>query len=217
MTQTGDDRQIFWIGRTEEDPYWESCAGDLAILEFKTIYDAAAEVLLGQKCRIMVINAVIMGPELKSDVKILLAQGLFEMILIYTTSPRIAHFTPNGDARVAFFDQPGQLVDCLRGGPAGPVIVTETPKAESKPVESEPVWPAEPPCGILEKHQAPEKNQEFVRVEEAGLTETAERVSPMPVTEKPPEVPVKEFEAAELTREELQALLGSENQMEKGS
>jgi hypothetical protein len=211
MAQTGDNKEILWIGRTEADPYWEACAGDLPVREVETLYDAMAEVLTGLKAGILIVNALIIGPELKTGVKVLLSNGLFEAIVVYTTAPRIPHYTPNGDSRVIFVDRPEVLRDRLQHYlkvseaelplPTGVELRPEIPKAP----EPAPAWPAEPPSGAPETKLVAEKVDD---------PKPVDAVPPTPEVHQPPVSPEKKFQAAELTQEELQALLGSETEKE---
>ncbi len=211
MAQTGEQKEILWIGRTEADPYWNCCAEDFSLQEFETLYDALAEVLTGLKARILVANALIIGPELKTGVKTLLSNRIFEAIFLYTTAPRVPHYTPNGDARVIFVDRPELLRDRLRSFLGDTEIEVQVPSGvEEKPeipeaAEPAVAWPAEPPSGVPEMKFEPEEMKEVKPVE---------AVPAAPEVQQPVVSPEKEFQAAELTQEELQALLGSETEKE---
>jgi hypothetical protein len=215
MAQKGENKEILWIGRTEADPYWNCCAGDLPLREFETIYDAMAEVLTGLNAGILVANALIIGPELNLGVKTLLSNGLLEAIFIYTTMPRIPHYTPNGDSRVIFVDRPELLRDRLQNFLRVPEVEVPMPKVvEERPelpvaAKPAPAWPAQPPSGV------PETKQPVEKAEEAEEAKPAEAAPPVPKAQETPACPEKQFQAAELTQEELQALLGVELKTEK--
>jgi hypothetical protein len=215
MAQQGEQKEILWIGRTEADPYWNCCAEYLPLREFETIYDAMAEILTGLKGGILVANALIIGPELKVGVKTLLSNGLLDAIFVYTTAPRIPHYTPNGDSRVVFVDRPEILRDRLQHFIRVPEVEVPVPKAvEERPELPEaakevPVWPAQPPAGV------PEMRQQAETVEEAEVAKPAEAAPVVLEASPTPVSPEKQFQAAELTQEELQALLGAEIKTEK--
>jgi hypothetical protein len=93
------------------------------------------------------------------------------------------------------------------------------PEPAAVPARPEPIWPLQPPVGVVER------KPEAVQVNEA-TGEAAEihekAVTPVPLAKTAAETPAEgekkeeqAFCAAELTSEELQALLGSDNKTEK--
>jgi len=234
MAQQGNKQEVFWIGRSDIDPYWARCAGEVPVREFETVFDAVAEVLTGGNARILVMNAIIIGPHLKAEVKTLLASGLFDAIYLYTPLPRIPQYTPNGDARIVWVDRPEQLMERLLGyRPTAPVeavqakepaetpvsVFAPEPEPAAVPARPEPIWPLQPPVGVVERKpeavQVKEAAGEAAKIEEKdGIPVPSARA----VAETPAEGEKKEekaFCAAELTSEELQALLGADNKTEK--
>jgi len=221
-----EQMDIVWVGKSDSDPFWDRCSGTFGILGFETIYEALAAVLTGLSVRVLVVNALGFGPELKASIKSILSQNIFSGVLIYTTAARIAHYTPNGDGRVMLIEKPEQLFDrlCLLVGkevPVGePIQPAETENREAPPVEEKPEpevekiqWPLEPPGALREGNSAVVRQEQ--PVEEAIQTQVEPAQSPgvQPTNTKSPE---KEFQAAQLTQEELQALLGSEFESEDG-
>ncbi|MFA5863049.1 MAG: hypothetical protein WC975_00020 [Phycisphaerae bacterium] len=203
MTESGhgpdhrDRSEIIWIGQSDFDPYRDRCADDFGILDFVDFYDALAEILTGLKTKVLVVNALVCGPELKDVIKTIISQGLCEEVCVYTTASKTNRYSPNGDVRVTVVENPEQLFNRLKtalrkgaeeiGTIADPSIVH---------------WPATPPPIEQPKETtAVEKNKK-------------EQI-PIKPAEQPCETPVKEFQAAELTPEELAALLGPEFKTEE--
>lgn len=207
-----DNSAIGWVGRSCDDPYWARCSSEPGIVEFDSLYDAVTEILIGRPVRVLVVNVLALGPELRTSLKSLVLQGLAAAVYVYTPVRQDLGITPNGDPRVVFVKDPEQLMTSLAALESPPIADAVSKPVEEDAREERPIahWPEEPPAvpadGTI-------RNED--REEAAGLSSEPAGSAPSGEEEQEGSDAAKEFQVAELTQEELQALLGPEFRAEE--
>ena len=177
--------KIYWVGKCVSDPFRDGCPEEFSVQDFDNLYDAASSAMCGTEARILILNAFIANKEFKAAVKTFLSQKLFDSVYIYNPAPKICSYNSNGDPRVTVFLEPDQLFDKLHEEPQREVISQVKSALVPEP---------------------PKQDVDYI----CEISKIDQQEKP-----KPTEPPKKEFHAAELSNEELQALLGSEFKTEK--
>ncbi len=105
---------IVWLRVIEEDSYYKECAQRFEITEFSDIYEMISELILAIEARVVVIDSAVVFDVYNSAILPLAKSGIVKNIIMYSLRPVFSYFKPNGKTpSVKFVSSPSELCELL--------------------------------------------------------------------------------------------------------
>ncbi len=179
------ETNVVWLGKAQEDEYYQYCAQEFEIIDFDDPYKMTAELLKHIKAKAVIINSAAFSDAYNKIAIPLITSSVIDNIYMYSHRPIFSSSKPNRKVSgIKFASSPSELIAMLK----------ELLNGTCKPKESTVV--------------AETEDQKQLELQ------TAEQTAPEPKEKDKNEKQEKPFAPAELTADELQALLGPDYKLD---